>query len=820
MLPGLAIFCVSFAVLAYEVLLMRLLTIIQWHHFAYMIISVALLGLGAGGTAVTVWRRPLVDRFHLVFQISAALLAVSMAAAFLLAQQVPLNPLEILWDRRQWGYLGATYLILFLPFFWAASCTVLTFARFPERIPSLYRFDLLGAAVGSLGIIGLLSLCDPLTCLKILGIPAMIAAALISLDGTSRGGRLRAAAWLAAAVILPLAWPVEVMKLRLSEYKGLSAALQVPGAEVVAERSGPLGWLTVVASPQVPFRYVPGLSLTCGNGEPPPQLAVFTDGDGLSPITHYDPAKPQGLSYLDCTTSALPYHLLRQPRVLVIGAGGGADVLLGLHQGAATIDAVELDPNMIGLVERDFADFAGRLFDRDPVRIHRAEGRAFVTQTPKRYDLIQVSLLDSFATAAAGSLGLSENYLYTVEAFQQYLRCIEDGGYLAITRWVKVPPRDSLKLFATALEALERSGVDQPERHLALIRSWKTTTLLVKRSALTLDDVTTIRGFCEARAFDTDYFAGIRAEQTNRFNLLERSYFYEGATALATTSRHEFLRRYKFAIDPATDDHPFFFQFFKWESLGELLSMEGRGGLPLLEWSYPILILTLGQALTASVVLILVPLGLRRSLRRSRQHHGRLIGFFGALGLAFLFVEMAFIQRFILFLGHPLYAVAVVLTGFLLFAGLGSRCSEILVDRLHTLNRAYGRRQGILLACGGIVFLGVTYVVILPRILEPCLGLPVLIKIVITLFLIAPLAFCMGMPFPLGLAQAGEAAPDLLPWAWGINGCASVLSSILATILAMHYGFRMVVVAAVLLYVVAAGLGWRSWSKVASIQEV
>jgi spermidine synthase len=819
MLVGLAILCISFAVLAYEVLLMRLLTIIQWHHFAYMIISVALLGLGAGGTAVTVWRRTLLDRFHLVFQVAAALFAVSVVVAFLLVQQVPLNPLEILWDRRQWGYLGVTYLLLFLPFFCAAGCIVLAFARFPERIPRLYRFDLLGAAAGSLGIIGLLSLCNPLTCLRILSIPGMIAAALISLDSQSPGRGLRAVGWLAAAVILPLAWPVDAMKLRLSEYKGLSAALRVPGAQVVAERSSPLGWLTVVASPQVPFRYVPGLSLTCDSGEPPPQLAVFTDGDGLSPITQCHPESLQSLSYLDCTTSALPYHLLEHPRVLVIGAGGGADVLLGCYQGAATIDAVELDPNMIGLVQRDFAGFSGHLFDRDPVRIHAAEGRAFVTQTPKRYDLIQVSLLDSFATAAAGSLGLSENYLYTVEAFQQYLRCLDKGGYLAVTRWIKVPPRDSLKFFATALEALRNSGFAHPEEHLALIHSWRTSTLLMKRSVLTLDDVTTIRSFCEARAFDTDYFPGIRVEQTNRFNLLERSYFYEGAMALAGNARQDFLRRYKFAIDPATDDRPFFFQFFKWESLRELLSLEEHGGVPLLEWSYPILILTLGQALMASVVLILAPLGLRRRLRRSKQHHCRLVGYFGALGLAFLFVEMAFIQRFILFLGHPLYAVAVVLTAFLLFAGLGSRCSEILVDCLHSMRPLYGRKQGIVLACGGIVILAATYVVLLPSILAACLGMSAPVKIVIALFLIAPLAFCMGMPFPLGLAQVGEAVPDLLPWAWGINGCASVLSSILATILAMHYGFRMVVAAAVLLYVVAAGVAWRRWPQATSLEK-
>lgn len=819
MLIGAAVFCVSFAVLAYEVLLMRLLTIIQWHHFAYMIISVALLGFGAGGTAVTIFRRPLVDRFHVVFQSAAGLFAASLVGAFLLVQQVPLNPLEILWDRRQWGYLGVTYLLCFLPFFWAAGCMILALARFPDRIPRLYCCDLLGGAAGSLGIIGLLYLYQPLTCLGFLSIPGLIAAALVTLDSASPGRRLRAAGWLAVAVIVVLIWPANSAKLRLSEYKGLAGALRVPGAKIVAERSGPLGWLAVVASPQVPFRYVPGMSLTCDRDEPPPQLAIFTDGDALSPITRYDPAKPRDLSYLDCTPSALPYHLLEHPRVLVIGAGGGGDVLLGRYQGASAVDAVELDPNMIRLVREDFAGFAGHLFDREPVRVFSAEGRAFVTQSAKRYDLIQLSLLDSFATAATGSLGLGENYLYTVEAFQQYLRCLETGGYLAVTRWLMVPPRDSLKLFGTALIALENSGAKHPARHLALIRGWRTSTLLMKRSELTPSDVTSIRGFCETRGFDTDYLPGIQAEQTNRFNLLEHSYFYEGAMALTGSARQDYVRRYKFAIDPATDDRPYFFQFLKWKSLSELISLKERGGLPLLEWSYPVLIFTLAQALVASAVFILGPLAMVRPWRRSGQYCGRLFGYFGALGLAFLFVEMAFIQRFVLFLGHPLLAVAVVLTAFLLFAGLGSRYSDILVDLVHEVRPAYGRKQAIAVACGGIAILAGAHLALVSPILEACLGMSISVKMVIALLLIAPLAFCMGMPFPLGLTEAGEAAPNLLPWAWGINGCASVLSSILATILAMHFGFRMVVGVAMLLYLVAPGMVWKGWSPVTSFEE-
>jgi spermidine synthase len=806
MLVGLAIFCLSFAVLGYEVLLMRLLTITKWHHFAYMIISVALLGFGASGTLVALLQRRLVDRYHRMFQVGAGLFAVGLIACFLLAQQVPLNPLEIFWDRKQWGYLLATYLLLLVPFFCAATCIALSFVRFKDRIHRLYLFDLLGAGSGALGIMIFLYLFPPLTCLRVLSALGLIAAALISLDQIPRRSYYKVAAgWLAAAVLLPLSWPDHLLTLHLSEYKGLSMALRVPGANIIAERFGPLGWLAVVENPEIPFRYVPGMSLTCIT-EPPPQLVIFTDGDGLSPITRFDTATSPHLAYLDCLTSTLPYPMLNQPNVLVLGAGGGSDVLLARYHGAQTIDTVELDPNMVQLVKQDFADFAGHLYDREPVRVHVAEARSFVTNTPNRYDLIQVSLLDSFATAAAGSLGLSENYLYTVEAFQEYLRHLNAGGFLAITRWLKVPPRDSLKLFATALSALESSGTAHPEQHLALVRSWRTTTLLVKHGALSPSDVATLRRFCETRSFDVDYYPGIRPEETNRFNLLERPYAYEGALALLSDRREDFLRRYKFAIDPATDDRPYFFHFFKWATLSEFLSMKERGGLPLLEWGYPILVLTLLQALAVSVVLILLPLGLRREFRQHRRDRTRMAVYFSALGMGFLFLEMAFIQKFILFLGHPLYAVAVVLSGFLLFAGLGSHFSEAFSTRIQTIRPNWGRSQAIAVAGAVIVLLITSYLLVLPPVLQACLGVPVAMRVAITLIMIAPLAFCMGMPFPLGLALVREAAPTFIPWAWGINGCLSVLSSILATIIAIHLGFNAVVLMAAGLYGLAAAV--------------
>jgi SAM-dependent methyltransferase len=885
MLVGLAIFWVSFAVLGYEVLLMRLLTITQWHHFAYMIISVALLGFGASGTLVTLWQRWLVARYHCVFQVGAGLFAVGLVASFLLAQRVPLNPLEILWDRKQWGYLLATYLLLFFPFFCAATCIALSFVRFKDRIHRLYLFDLLGAGSGALGIMILLYLFPPLTCLQILSAPGLIAAALISLDhsgwsakpdhpvpgrkplvpgrsgkpfvlryrsmnaqtrspfdtsgrtvssesgrtespepggiasqepgGTAsrkaaatwrqKAFRARAVAlgWLAAAVLLPLAWPHALMSLQVSEYKGLSMALRVPGARIVEQRFSPLGWLTVVESSKTPFRYVPGMSLTC-TAEPPQQLAVFTDGDSLSPITRFDGTIDSRLNYLDCVTSALPYHLLNRPKVLVLGPGGGSDVLSARYHGAEAIDAVELDANMVRLVRRDFADFAGQIYDQAPVRTYVGEARSFVTNTSTRYDLIQVSLLDSFATAATGSLGLSESYLYTVEAFQEYLRHLNPGGMLAITRWLKVPPRDSLKLFATALAAMKNLGTTQSEHNLVLIRGWRTTTLLVKNGALSASEAAVIRQFCEIRSFDVDYYPGIRPEDANRFNLLERPYAYEGALALLGEQRDAYLQRYKFALDPATDDRPYFFHFFKWATLPEFLAMRERGGLPLIEWGYPILVLTLVQALVVSIVLILLPLALSKEFRRTGRHRARMAIYFSALGFGFLFLEMAFIQKLILFLGHPLFAVAVVLSGFLLFAGLGSSFSEALAARLRTIRPRWGRAEAITVAACAVVVFTIGYLLALPPLLRTCMGLPEVLKVATALLLIAPLAFFMGMPFPLGLSAVSETAPAFVPWAWGVNGCTSVLSSILATIIAIHLGFSAVMGMAAILYGLAA----------------
>ena len=430
--------------------------------------------------------------------------------------------------------------------------------------------------------------------------------------------------------------------------------------------------------------------------------------------------------------------------MLVLGARGGAEVLRALYHDAGSVTAVELNPEVVELLHGPYAAFAGALYDRPEVRLVMDEARSFVAADTERYDLIQVALLDAFGTG--GLHALNESYLYTVEALGEYLSHLRPGGMLAFTRWLRVPPRDSLKLLLTAATALERAGVAAPEQHVLMIRGWKTATLLVARQPFQAARIQALQDFAASRGFDLAWYPGIQESEANRRHWLEGAPLYRGARALLGPEREAFLADYKFNLHPATDDRPYYFHFFRWRTLPELLGLAAGGGLAQLEWGYLVLVATLVQALVAGVVLILLPLLLGGQQLPAWQR-GRVFGYFTAIGLAFLFLEIAMIQKFVLFLGHPLTAVAVVLAGFLVFAGIGSGAS---------------------------------------RRLDPARGLwPPVAGIIV-----------------LGLAQLPD--PVLLPWAWGINGCASVVSAVLAVLLAMAMGFRGVVLLSLGLYGLAA----------------
>ena len=488
--------------------------------------------------------------------------------------------------------------------------------------------------------------------------------------------------------------------------------------------------------------------------------------------------------------------------MLVLGAGAGGDVLQALYHRAARVDAVELNPQVVDLVERQFAGFSGRPYSQPGVSLNIGEAREFVAAGRERYDIIQVALLDSFGASSAGLHALSESFLYTVEAMQRFMAHLAPDGVLSITRWVNLPPRDTLKLFATAVVALERDGVRDPAARIVLIRSWKTATLVVKNGEVTMEDVARLREFCRLRGFDLVWYPGMHPEEADRYNRLDRPYFHEGAIALLGPQRDNFIERYKFDIAPATDDRPYFFNFFRWKTLPELLRLKDRGGLPLLEWGYPLVVATFAQALLGSAVLILLPLVWSQRAKPEDRRAGRLrtAAYFAALGTGFMFVEIAFIQKFVLFLSHPLYAVAVVLFAFLLSAGLGSMASQ----RVARLVR--GELAPIALPVIAIVLQIAGYLLALPGMFETLIGLPDAVRIALAVLLILPLGMCMGMPFPLGLQALSAQAPQLVPWAWGINACTSVTGAVLATLLAIHLGFISVLCAAAALYVLAVAV--------------
>ncbi len=812
--PIISIAMISFAVLSYEVLLMRLFSIIQWQHFAYMIISVALLGYGASGALLTITQDWVKTRVKALFVINISLFSVFSIVCFFIAQAIPFSPLEILWDRSQWFWLLLVYLCLFFPFLFAATSLGLVYRFYCYRITTAYAADLFGAGIGALGIIAVLFILPPTQALIFISsigfLAAIVACFELKIDGYI--------SWflvllLFSTWIVPEHWLVLVPSI----YKAESQTLNIKGTRIIERRSSPLGLLSVVESPDIPFRYAPGLSLHA-ESLPPSQIAVFTDGEGMTAITRVEDNLNDmrgSLHFLSQMMSALPYQLLDQPDVLVLGAGGGAEVLQGLYYKARHIDAVELNPQMVDLVKKKYAEFAGHIYDNETVNIHISDARGYVNRSDAHYDLIQLALLDSFNASSAGLYSLNESYLYTVEAIDEYINHLTDNGILALTRWVKIPPRDSLKLFATAIDALERRGITNPGQHLVLARNWNISSLLIKRQPFDEAELDKIRQFTQNQGFDLAYYPGLTAGEANQVNILEPDYFNIGALALLGEQRDLFIKQYKYDIEPATDDWPYFFSFFKWKLLTDVVSLPANQGILLIEWGTMIVGMTLSQAIVASVGLILLPLWIyRRSHKeiiKETKKQGRIsyisaFTYFFAIGLAFMFIEMAFIQKFILFLSHPLYAVAVVLCAFLVFAGIGSAFAKKFIEKF-----SYESIFFFIIGCC------IVYMVLLPEIFKLLLGQPDVIKIVLSLVFIAPLAFFMGMPFPIGLSSLAVTNPETVPWAWGVNGCASVISSVLVILLAMNFGFNIVIVFAMGFYMLAGIVFYKKLSGKGSV---
>jgi hypothetical protein len=621
-----------------------------------------------------------------------------------------------------------------------------------------------------------------------------------------RARALLATAMVAGALLALL--PFHALAPPPNQYKGLSKALLLPGARIVAQHSGPYGWLAVLDSPRVPLRHAPGLSLGA-TGEPAPQLGLYTDGDALSAIVRDDGAYRTRQQWLGEMTSAAPYRMRAPRTVLVLAAGGGMDVLQALALGARHVDAVDLDPQRLRWVRDQFARYSGGLYRDRRVRTIVAEPRAFVRASRARYDLIVLAGGDSFASSGAGAQAASEQYALTVEAMRDYLQRLAPGGMLAITRWSKQPPRDELKLLATAIAALREDGAANPAAQLAAIRNWDASTWVVARQPLGAEEVQALQVFAAAHGFDPVHLPGIRLEPAQRFHVVEPPYLFAGTQALLSPRARDYLRRYKFAIAPARDDRPYFGHYFRWRSLPELWRLRDQGSAVLLDSGYLLLVAALAQAVPLALLLVLVPLWFLPRARAEPPAVPRLRAgaYFVALGLAFLLVEIATLSRLTLLVGHPLVAASVGLAGFLLCAGAGSAQAQRWLAREGADDARIAAR--VRWAVRAIVFAAAWQFGVFFVAFEAGAAWPVAARAVLGLVGIAPLAFAMGMPFALGLARLARSAPAFVPWAWGLNGCVSVIAAILAVLLAMAFGLRATMLIALALYV-AAGWVWPS----------
>ncbi len=777
----LAVLLLSAATLVFEIALTRVFSVAQWYHFAFMTVSLALLGLGASGTLLAVFPRLLRRDLVALVTVLCLLFSVTVVAGYLTCNLIPFDSYQIALDERQMVYFAVYYLSLAVPFFFGGLVLAVVLAATPEQAGRVYFANLLGSGLGCPTALAMLSLGGGEKTV----VMATLLGAVAALCLCHRRSRLGLA--LASTVIVVLAACAlhlpQAFEIRMSPYKSLSNSLRYPGADIAFRGWNAFSLVDVVESAGI--RSAPGLSYMYP-GSPPPQKGVFTDGDNLSPLTAASPGTD--LSFLDFLIGALPYELVSHPRVLILEPGAGLDVMIAAHGGASQIVAVNSNPLVTSVVRDRYGEYAGGLYSQEKVRVVAENGRSYLRRNGQEFDVIQVSLADSYRPVGSGAYSLSESYLYTTEAFAEYLDHLAEDGMLVVNRWLQMPPSEEVRVLSLALTALERAGVQDPAEHIVALRSLYTMLLLVKRQEFTSEQLEVVREFSRAKRFDLVYYAGIRRQEVNRYGILDEPLYYEAyAALLGAESRTEFYARYPFDVRPPTDDRPFFFHFFRWAQTPAILQALGKTWQPWGGSGYLVLLALLILVLLASLVLVLLPLVLLRG-RGQTRHGGRIFLYFLLLGIGYLFVEIPLLQRFILFLSHPVYALASVLFGLLTFSGLGSLVSP----------RLPLRRVMV-----GLILLLAGYPLLLPALFHGLLGFPLAVRVAASVIMLAPLGFLMGVPFPAGIRLVGRIAPGLVPWAWAINGCASVLSSILAVMIAISQGFSRVLLAGGLAYALA-----------------
>ncbi len=787
----LGIFGISIATLTLELALTRVLSVRLWYHFGFLVISTALLGFGVAGVAAAVRPRPKDEAALEVSLVRAslgfALLSILTLPALLL---IPFKPFELLSDPLQLVWMPLYYVMLASPFFcsgWVISRILLEMSHEASRF---YAADLLGAGVGCLSIVVVLPLFG--------GPGAVVFAATLGLIAglcLCRAARRRLFFGVSslASLILTL----------------LAARIPPPAAPkgVHFERAAWNTFSYVIEARRVDERLRK-------SGSPTPKLTRAFIIDMGAAVTgsseaHGGFAKIDPSSYHDAPSSALALLGKQDARVLVIGSGAGREVRESLMAGASLVDAVEINEIINSAVWEDREGAFGGLF-RDPrVRLYTDEGRSFVRRSSERYDAILSLHTISNAAMASGALGLAENHTLTLEAFEDYLERLAPDGALFLTR----PESQLPRLFSTAREALSRRGVSAPREHVYAFRfsdapappkgaSWFTAGFLLKKSPITAGDVERIEREFVPRG---PYPFEVETLYSPRTTTVSRPIFRE---ILEAPELQALYAESTFEIAPATDDRPFFNHRTRWSKLkmgdlAEIFRLDDRRATRMAMEDRPVaevvLLVSLVEIALVAALFIGWPLFAASRRGQRRPGGGVVIGYFGMLGVAFIFLELALISKFSLFLGQPVYAMAVVLASLLVFTGLGAHLS----GRYGYIAAIFGPGRPPLWAA----LVSLIWIWVVPAVFDATLGLSIAARIAIAVGLLAPVGVALGAPFPTGLNVVGRRAAEWVAWAFGINAFFTVLGTVLAQIVGMALGFSFVSLVACVCYGVAAMLG-------------
>jgi hypothetical protein len=755
-----AVGLVAGSTLALQVLLTRVFAAVLYYHFGFMAISLALLGVGAG--AILIYVRP--QWFEsLSLERVLARWSVLYGGLLVVAIAILVRLDYTLGNHITAGFvfnLTVACLVAAVPFLAAGIVIALAVRGYTSSIGRVYSFDLAGAGIGAAAVVPLLWIADAPTLVVALGAIAALAALLFA-GPRAPETRLAGGALLVVAMLVTLSATTNAF--HLGTY----------GQKPAVERWTPLNRV---------LGYLPGPKLINGD--------VVYDRNFGEIIPYHRGGPLPSWRLLQEGPQTIGYSLTPHGDSLVIGGGGGRDILTALSTGQRRVDVVELNRGIRDVVDKDLGSFSGSPYTLPRVHTTIGDGRSTLAERKRHYNQIQIGYVDTFSPSGAQAFALTENNLYTLEAFDDYFDHLKPGGVLNLARPVHHNGDEALRATVLTLAALRKHGVKDPRRNVVVLlanyltpfRSFQYGTIIAKLQPFTAAELRHIRRTARVRSTGIAFAPG-------------GPYRDEWAGLARARSIDSFCHSYKLNVCPNTDDKPFFFNMKRLGDIGGASSTAAIGV------SDPILILAITLAILAGLAVLAFVLPLMLVRREGRPTVGSL-SFFAAIGLGFLVLEVALIQRFVLFLGFPTYALSVVLFALLVFTGIGSLIS--------TRAEADPRRAlAAAIAVGSVLIAASAYG--LQPLLRSLIELSFPLRVLLTVAMLAPLGLTLGMAMPLGLRRLQGLHPAGVPWAWGINGIASVLASVLAVFVAINFGFAITTLLALAFYLAALAhvLFWR-----------